>query len=50
MYVSEYKPNEKGRQSQFRYPTGLEKNKVFVSNVHYEATQEQIKVIDFANY
>ncbi|VDN55403.1 unnamed protein product [Dracunculus medinensis] len=43
MYVSEYKPNEKGRQSQFRYPTGLEKNKVFVSNVHYEATQEQIK-------
>lgn len=44
MYVSEYKPHDKGRNAEFRYSTGLEKNKIFVNNVHYDATEEQLKV------
>uniref|UniRef100_A0A0R3S7A8 RRM domain-containing protein n=1 Tax=Elaeophora elaphi TaxID=1147741 RepID=A0A0R3S7A8_9BILA len=45
MYVSEYKPRDKGKNTEFRYSTGLEKNKVFVNNVHYDATEEQLKEI-----
>lgn len=44
MYVSENKPHEKGQRNEFRYPTTLEKNKLFVNNVHYDATSEQVKV------
>lgn len=44
MYVSEYKPHKKGEKSEFRYGTGLEKSKLFVSNIHYDATEEQLKV------
>lgn len=43
IYVSEYKPHEKGQHADFRYATGLEKNKVFVNNVHYDASAEQLK-------
>ncbi|CAG9534393.1 unnamed protein product [Cercopithifilaria johnstoni] len=45
MYVSEYKPRDKGKNVEFRYNTGLERNKVFVNNVHYDATEEQLKEI-----
>ncbi|VDK73019.1 unnamed protein product [Onchocerca ochengi] len=45
MYVSEYKPHEKGRSAEFRYNTGLERNKIFVNNIHYDATEEQLKEI-----
>uniref|UniRef100_A0A915PK10 RRM domain-containing protein n=1 Tax=Setaria digitata TaxID=48799 RepID=A0A915PK10_9BILA len=45
MYVSEYKPHDKGKSTEFRYSTGLEKNKIFVNNVHYDATEEQLKEI-----
>lgn len=44
MYVSEYKPHDKGKSAEFRYSTGLERNKVFVNNVHYDASEEQLKV------
>uniref|UniRef100_A0A0N5A7Y2 Squamous cell carcinoma antigen recognized by T-cells 3 n=1 Tax=Syphacia muris TaxID=451379 RepID=A0A0N5A7Y2_9BILA len=42
LYVSEYKPHDRGEKSEFRYATGLEKNKIFVNNVHYDASTEQI--------
>ncbi|EJW74074.1 hypothetical protein WUBG_15018, partial [Wuchereria bancrofti] len=45
LYVSEYKPHDKGKNAEFRYSTGLERNKVFVNNVHYDATEEQLKEI-----
>lgn len=45
MYVSEYKPHDKGQRSEFRFGTGLEKNKIFVNNVHYDATEEQLKAL-----
>ncbi|VIO94605.1 conserved hypothetical protein,hypothetical protein [Brugia malayi] len=45
LYVSEYKPHDKGKNTEFRYSTGLEKNKVFVNNIHYDATEEQLKEI-----
>uniref|UniRef100_A0A915ANK0 RRM domain-containing protein n=1 Tax=Parascaris univalens TaxID=6257 RepID=A0A915ANK0_PARUN len=45
MYVSENKPHEKGQRNEFRYPTTLEKNKLFVNNVHYDATSEQVKEV-----
>uniref|UniRef100_A0A914S5V7 Uncharacterized protein n=1 Tax=Parascaris equorum TaxID=6256 RepID=A0A914S5V7_PAREQ len=35
---------ETGQRNEFRYPTTLEKNKLFVNNVHYDATSEQVKV------
>uniref|UniRef100_A0A1I7VQM3 RRM domain-containing protein n=1 Tax=Loa loa TaxID=7209 RepID=A0A1I7VQM3_LOALO len=49
MYVSEYKPHDKGKNTEFRYSTSLERNKVFVNNVHYDATEEQLKEI-FATF
>ncbi|MCP9263905.1 Squamous cell carcinoma antigen recognized by T-cells 3-like protein [Dirofilaria immitis] len=45
VYVSEYKPHDKGRNAEFRYSTGLERNKIFINNVHYDATEEQLKEI-----
>ncbi|VDK82101.1 unnamed protein product [Litomosoides sigmodontis] len=45
MYVSEYKPHDKKKSAEFRYSTALERNKVFVNNVHYDATEEQLKEI-----
>lgn len=50
MYVSEYKPHDKGKNADFRYSTGLERNKVFVNNVHYDATEEQLKVCTRLRY
>lgn len=44
MYVSGYNPHEKGERSEFRYAVGLEKNKIFVQNVHFDATPEQLRV------
>lgn len=44
MYVSEYKSRDKKKNAEFRYSTTLERNKVFVNNVHYDATEEQLKV------
>ncbi|VDM42611.1 unnamed protein product [Toxocara canis] len=45
MYVSENKPHERGQRNEFRYATNLEKNKLFVSNVHYDATADQVKEV-----
>ncbi|VDK18629.1 unnamed protein product [Anisakis simplex] len=46
MYVSENRPHEhRGEHSEFRYATNLEKNKIFVGNVHYDATEEQLKEV-----
>ncbi|KAL3995359.1 RNA recognition motif family protein [Acanthocheilonema viteae] len=45
MYISEYKPHDKGKNAEFRYSTSLERNKIFVNNVHYDATEEQLKEI-----
>ena len=44
MFVSEYKPHEKGQKAQFKFGSGLQKNKLFLSNLHYDTTVEQLKV------
>ncbi|VDM95406.1 unnamed protein product [Thelazia callipaeda] len=44
LYVSKYK-SQKGKPSEFRYNIGLEKNKVFVNNIHYDASEDQLKEI-----
>ncbi|VDD88435.1 unnamed protein product [Enterobius vermicularis] len=49
MYVSGYNPHEKGERSEFRYAVGLEKNKIFVQNVHFDATPEQLREV-FAGF
>lgn len=44
MYVSEYKVENRQKGAAFKYKTGLEKNKLFVKQVHYDATKEQLEV------
>ncbi|MFH4982198.1 hypothetical protein AB6A40_008907 [Gnathostoma spinigerum] len=43
VFVSAYEEHQKGTHSSFRYATGLEKCKVFVNNVHYDASAEQVQ-------
>ncbi len=45
MFVSAYKPHEKGEKADFKFGTGLQKNKLFVRNVHYDVTKETLEVI-----
>ncbi|GMT23795.1 hypothetical protein PFISCL1PPCAC_15092, partial [Pristionchus fissidentatus] len=42
MYVSECKAENEKREASFKYAQGLERNKLFVKNVHFDATTEQI--------
>ncbi|GMR47340.1 hypothetical protein PMAYCL1PPCAC_17535, partial [Pristionchus mayeri] len=42
MYVSECKAENEKREASFKYANCLEKNKLFVKNVHFDATVEQI--------
>ncbi|CAB3406910.1 unnamed protein product [Caenorhabditis bovis] len=42
MFISE---NDPEKRVGFKYATGLEKTKVFVRNVHFQATEEEIKVV-----
>ncbi|KAF8374685.1 sart-3, partial [Pristionchus pacificus] len=45
MYVSECKAENEKRDASFKYATSLEKNKLFVKNVHFDATIEQINSV-----
>lgn len=44
LFVSPYKPHERGEKAPFKYGTGLEKSKLFVKNVHYSASADELKV------
>lgn len=48
VFVSPYKPHEKGERAEFKFGTGLEKSKLFVKNVHYNASNEDLKVTVFS--
>jgi RNA recognition motif-containing protein len=44
LFVSPYKPHERGEKAAFKFGTGLERSKLFVKNVHYNATADDLKV------
>uniref|UniRef100_A0A1I7ZQ97 RRM domain-containing protein n=1 Tax=Steinernema glaseri TaxID=37863 RepID=A0A1I7ZQ97_9BILA len=48
VFVSKYKKQKKDNddgKSDFRYSVGLEKNKLFVSNVHFDCSEEKLKEV-----
>lgn len=47
IFVSAYKPHKKGDKADFKFGTGLEKTKLFVRNVHYACTQDELRVCGY---
>uniref|UniRef100_A0A914C1I7 RRM domain-containing protein n=1 Tax=Acrobeloides nanus TaxID=290746 RepID=A0A914C1I7_9BILA len=43
LFVSPYNPHERGEKAAFKFGTGLERSKLFVKNVHYNATADDLK-------
>ncbi|KAK0398300.1 hypothetical protein QR680_002520 [Steinernema hermaphroditum] len=47
VFVSKYKKKKEGDvgKSDFRYSVGLEKNKLYVSNVHFDCSEEKLREV-----
>jgi len=43
VYVSAYKPHEKGERAEFRYSTNIERNKLFVKNLPFKCSNQELK-------
>ncbi|KAH7729557.1 Sart3 protein [Aphelenchoides avenae] len=43
IFISAYKPHKKGEKADFKFGTGLERTKLFVRNVHYACTQDELQ-------
>jgi len=43
IYISEYiEGKQKGQKSDFKFGTGLEKNKLFIRNLHFNSTEDEL--------
>ena len=44
VFISEYKPHEKGEHAEFKYSTDIEVNKLFVKNLPFKCGNNELKV------